>query len=92
MTIVSLEEGKELIQEELIRGRDLGTNYFAAEKETQTIFFKFELEHIEEEKKNLLSGELTEEDKDLLRVYQNKAKLLKAQIQDLTKKISKDLQ
>lgn len=92
LTIVSLEEGKELIQEELIRGRDLGTNYFAAEKETQTIFFKFELEHIEEEKKNLLSGELTEEDKDLLRVYQNKAKLLKAQIQDLTKKISKDLQ
>lgn len=92
LTIVSLEEGKELIQEELIRGRDLGTNYFAAEKETQTIFFKFELEHIEEEKKNLLSGELTEEDKDLLRVYQNKAKFLKAQIQDLTKKISKDLQ
>lgn len=92
LTIVSLEEGKELIQEELIRGRDLGTNYFAAEKETQTIFFKFELEHIEEEKKNLLSGELTEEDKDLLRVYQNKAKLLKTQIQDLTKKISKDLQ
>lgn len=92
LTIVSLEEGKELIQEELIRGRDLGTNYFAAEKETQTIFFKFELEHIEEEKKNLLSGELTEEDKDLLRVYQNKARLLKAQIQDLTKKISKDLQ
>ncbi|WP_290374122.1 DNA primase [Turicimonas muris] len=92
LTIVSLEEGKELIQEELIRGRDLGTNYFAAEKETQTIFFKFELEHIEEEKKNLLSAELTEEDKDLLRVYQNKAKLLKAQIQDLTKKISKDLQ
>lgn len=92
LTIVSLEEGKELIQEELIRGRDLDTNYFAAEKETQTIFFKFELEHIEEEKKNLLSGELTEEDKDLLRVYQNKAKLLKAQIQDLTKKISKDLQ
>ncbi len=91
LTIVSLEEGRELIQEELVRGRDLGTNYLAAEKETQMIFFKFELEHVEEEKKKILSGTLTEEDKDLLRIYQNKAKTLKLQIQELTKKISQDL-
>lgn len=93
LTIVSLEEGNDAIQTELARGRELGTSYTAAEKETQNIFFQFELENIENEKKKLLARGLNnEEDKDLFINFQRQAQRLKKQIQDLHKKIGMELQ
>lgn len=88
LSLSAQEKNYELFLSEISAGRELQTDFYAAQKEVQNVFYQLELEHIENEKKKLLAaGVNTEEDKERFSTLFSKANELKKAIRNLHKEI-----